>query len=69
MARLDNYTESKRVELLRNLKGEALLDFFYQYTLKMDCGERYDSDTFIAIMDTWGNIRSELLKRLAKGEA
>lgn len=64
MKRLDEFSEDKRVEILRNLKGEPLLNFFYEYSMKMEHGEKFDTDKFIEIMDTWGDIRTEILKRL-----
>ncbi len=64
MARLDKFEESKRIELLKKQGGNSLIDFFYQYSIKMEQGDRYDTDEFMQIMDTWGDIRTELLRRL-----
>lgn len=69
MKRLDEFPEYKRVEILRNLKNDALVNFFYEYSLKMEHGERFDTDKFVAIMDAWGDIRSEILDRLVKNDA
>lgn len=65
MVRLHRFSETKRSEIIRNFDGNALVDFFYQYSMEMDNGQKYTCEENVEIMDTWGEIRTELLRRLS----
>ena len=63
---LDKFSPNKRREIISRIDGETLLDFFYQYSIKIEQGDKYNSDTMVEIMDTWGEIRSEIKRRMCK---
>lgn len=65
MARLHSFSATKRSEIIRNLDGNALMDFFYQYCMELDNGQKYTCEENVEIMGTWGEIRTELLRRLS----